>query len=63
MPDLECTGPFSDDCPVHPRPPVIAIDRETAEELLKVLSHDYIAHKYTRVHNLIKRCWELTGNK
>lgn len=39
---------------------IIEINKETAEELLLVLSHTYIPHEFIKVHQLIKRCWEFS---
>jgi len=33
----------------------IELDKETATELLAMLSHQFVNHKYTRVHELIAR--------
>ena len=41
----------------------IELDRETAEELLKYLSHQYVNYKYTRIHELIKRLNKFTEKK
>jgi hypothetical protein len=41
----------------------IEIDQETANELLKVLNHQFIDYEKTKVHDLIKRMWEFVGMK
>ena len=38
-------------------------DKETAEELLVFLSHQFVSYKYTRVHELIKRLEQFIGQK
>lgn len=41
----------------------ITINKETANELLEVLSHQFIDYDKIRVHELIKRMWEFVGSK
>lgn len=41
----------------------IELNKETAEELLLVLNHNFIPYEYILVHAFIKRCWEFTGSK
>lgn len=41
--------------------PAMTIDKETANELLKMLEHTHISYKNERIHELIKRMWVFVG--
>ena len=41
----------------------VLVNKETAEELLVFMSHQFVNHKYTKVHELIKRLEEFVGGQ
>lgn len=45
------------------REPVFEIDKETAEELLQFIGNQFVNHKYTKVHKLIRDLWVFVGKK
>lgn len=51
------------DCECHEKDKKFAIDKETAEELLQFIGNQFVNHKYTKVHKLIRDLWVFVGKK